>query len=143
MWEVVITPVLMKLHNEMSIANKNVSFYVFVSYENLLRKLHGLAFVWCHMYETHGRFLLLVYLKRNVISLRRHLLSSFYNTCNNVLRPVVLFSKSILRHYMTCCHWQRPRTESLSTNYIIFMFSYEIFNECETILMNGKPQGIT
>ena len=132
MWEV--TPVLMKLHNEMSIANKNVSFYVFVSYKNLLRKLHGLAFVWCDMY---------VYLKRNVISLRRHLLSSFYNTCNNVLRPVVLFSKSILRHYMTCCHWQRPRTESLSTNYITFMFSYEIFNECETILMNGKPQGIT
>ena len=74
----------------------------------------------------------IVYLKRNVISLRRHLLSSFYNTCNNVLRPVVLFSKSILRHYMTCCHWQRPRTESLSTNDITFMFSNEIFNECKT-----------
>ena len=34
---------------------------------------------------------------------------------------------------MTCCHWQRPRTESLSTNDITFMFSNEIFNECETI----------
>ena len=52
MWKV--TPVLMKLHNEMSIANENISFYVLVSYENLLRKLHGLAFVWCYVYEIRS-----------------------------------------------------------------------------------------
>ena len=38
----------------MSIANENISFYVLVSYKNLLRKLHCLAFAGCYVYEIHS-----------------------------------------------------------------------------------------